>query len=242
MIRRRHARHYEDVAARLVAPAQSVQDEVLGHIEADLDNLRAAFRFDLAMGRSARAQAMASMLTFLWVSGRFTEGARWLDDSLDSDGESVPAARCWALSMRALLSAYLAELDSTHRADEALAIARELGEPTLLTAALHASGNAYVLTSPARALAAYEEGAALARQGGRLVMTLPQMLDGMGVTHVVRGHLAKALGFFEESLAALDGSGMAEGYIARQERTFVAEVRTWQGRLSQARWTSPSQS
>ena len=91
---------------------------------------------------------LASSLQPLWVArGRVAEGAAWLDAALtglrDGSHEVAPRVRAKALADRALLALWAEGADAVKHADEALAIAREIDDPALLSRVLTACGTAH---------------------------------------------------------------------------------------------------
>jgi predicted ATPase/class 3 adenylate cyclase len=143
-VRARHRDHYTALAAELDIPACTSYERCLERSEVEIDNLRAAFAWSRENSDVALALALASSLQPLWlVRGRILEGLAWFDaalSDLDAQHLEAPAAvRARALADKAMLDAYLG-MDSIVRAEEALAIARELDEPALLARTLTTYG------------------------------------------------------------------------------------------------------
>jgi predicted ATPase/DNA-binding CsgD family transcriptional regulator len=143
-VRSRHRDHYTAMAAVLDAPAGSNYEQRLEQAEIEIDNLRAAFGWSRENSDVGLALALASSLQPLWVTrGRIREGLAWFDATLadlDAQHPGVAAAvRARALADKAALDAYLGA-DSLDQAEQALAIARDVDDPALLTRTLTACG------------------------------------------------------------------------------------------------------
>ncbi|OBG19383.1 transcriptional regulator [Mycobacterium sp. 852002-51057_SCH5723018] len=142
-IRTRHCGHYTSVAAMFdtVTPAELERHAERAEIE--IDNLRAAFGWAVDRADAEAALALASFLQPLWWRrGMVREGGAWYDVALecaDAMGAHVAsAARVRALADRAMLTAAVGDPGSEDAVAEALALAREIGEPALLLRALSA--------------------------------------------------------------------------------------------------------
>ncbi len=143
-VRARHRDHYTGLAALLDAPAGGDYEQHLEQAEIEIDNLRAAFAWSRESSDSELALALASSLQPLWLArGRLREGLAWFDAvfaDLNTQHPEVAAATCArALSDKAVLDAW-GGIDSSHQAEHALAMAREVDEPALLARALTACG------------------------------------------------------------------------------------------------------
>ena len=143
-VRARHRDYYTALAAVLDAPADSNYEQRLEEANIEIDNLRAAFGWSRENSDTELALALASSLQPLWLRrGRIREGLAWFDAALadlDAQHPGVAAAvRARALADKAVLDAVLGA-DTLERAQQALAIARELDEPALLARALTACG------------------------------------------------------------------------------------------------------
>jgi predicted ATPase/class 3 adenylate cyclase/DNA-binding CsgD family transcriptional regulator len=145
-VRARHRDHYASLAAELDSPARAGHERLLGLAEVEIDNLRAAFAFSRDNADHDRALQLASSLQSLWLTrGRVSEGLAWFDGVLDhpgvQQGELAPAVRARALADRAVLDASRAIHEKADQVQQALAIAREVGDPALLVRALIARGS-----------------------------------------------------------------------------------------------------
>ncbi len=144
-VRTRHRDYYTSLAGMLDAPTQSGHEEGIEQAGIEIENLRAAFAWSRENADIDLALQLASSLQPLWLSrGRLQEGLAWFDAALadcDADGAEVaPAIRAQVLADKAVLDAWTVRYFSPDGADEAVAIARELGERALLVRALGARG------------------------------------------------------------------------------------------------------
>lgn len=146
-VRARHRDCYTALAAMLDAPAATGHQQRVEQIEIEIDNLRAAFawsreNFDLEL-----ALQIASSLQPLWLTrGRLREGLSWIDEALADldlmqdalDREVAPAVLARTLADAALFDGWVGVPERMEQANEALAIARQLDDPSLLVRALTA--------------------------------------------------------------------------------------------------------
>ncbi|OBA83595.1 transcriptional regulator [Mycobacterium sp. 1164966.3] len=146
-VRARHRDYYTALAAMLDAPAATGHQQRVEQTEIEIDNLRAAFawsreNFDLEL-----ALQIASSLQPLWLTrGRLREGLSWIDEALAdldlmqdaTDREVAPAVLARTLADAALLDGWVGVPERKEQATEALAIARQLDDPSLLVRALTA--------------------------------------------------------------------------------------------------------
>jgi predicted ATPase/class 3 adenylate cyclase/DNA-binding CsgD family transcriptional regulator len=142
-VRSRHCDYYTAMAALLDAPARTDYEQRLDQAEVEMDNLRYALGWNLETSDTERALSLASSLQPLWLTrGRVLEGRTWFDTVVaerDLTDLEVPApVRARALADTAVLSMFVG--GTIDRAERALAIARELGDPALLARTLTACG------------------------------------------------------------------------------------------------------
>ncbi len=144
-VRARHRDYYTAAAVALDAPAGSDYERHLEQAEREISNLRAAFGWSRDNADIEPALAMVSALQPLWFTrGRIREGLAWFEGAftdLDGRRDQVAAAvYARALADKASLDASVGDIDSLAQAEQALAIARDLDEPTLLARTLTACG------------------------------------------------------------------------------------------------------
>lgn len=211
-VERRFAEHL----AALVAEAEphltgEQQTHWLGVLDAEHENLGAALAYLAAAGDAESRLRMAAALSRFWyIRGHLTEGRRRLEDALADGGATDPELRRRALTAAASLALlqgdYAAAASS---AEQALAVARELGTPLYVANALSNLG-AIVLAGGdhARAGPLLEEAVSLARAvGDQRVAALA--LNNLGDLALTVGDYERAEPLFEESLALLKARGDA---------------------------------
>jgi predicted ATPase/class 3 adenylate cyclase/DNA-binding CsgD family transcriptional regulator len=144
-VRTRHRDYYVALAAALDAPAGDDYGQRIQRVESEIDNLRAAFSWSRENSDVETSLALASSLQPLWYARRrISEGLSWIDAALADDDaqrqQVVPAVRARALAASAPLALMAGAADCVDRAQQALAIAREVDDPALLVRALAACG------------------------------------------------------------------------------------------------------
>ena len=145
-VRSRHRDHYTGVAANLDIPGSAGYRERLEQAEIEIDNLRAAFAWSRENSDPASALTLTSSLQPLWrTRGRIREGLAWFDAVLTTGSPKhqnvPPTVQAQALADKATLVPWIGASDSLDQAEQALAIAREVGDPALLARALTACIN-----------------------------------------------------------------------------------------------------
>jgi predicted ATPase/class 3 adenylate cyclase/DNA-binding CsgD family transcriptional regulator len=206
VVRARHRDHYTAMAAVLDAPATGGRDHLV-EVEAEIDNLRAAFGWSLERSDTELALQLASSLEPLWLTrGRLREGLTWFDAALQNEAQDLtPAVLARALADRAMIDATIITTDSTPQAERALAIARELDDPGLLAKALTACGcvNGY---NPAVAVPYFAEAIELARAQND-GWTLSLILGWQALGAFMAGDPIAVRAAAEEGLALSDSIG-----------------------------------
>nr|WP_181428507.1 LuxR family transcriptional regulator [Mycolicibacterium moriokaense] len=144
-VRSRHRDYYAAIAAQLDGPTTADHQQRIVQAQTEIDNLRAAFAWSHENADFARALELASSLQPLWLGrGRILEGLAWFDTVPSGHSahhtDVAPAVRARARADRTLLHASGVGIDSTDQAEQALALAREVGEPALIARALTARG------------------------------------------------------------------------------------------------------
>src|SRR6202012_6051303 len=145
-VRARHRDYYTALAALLDAPAGGDYEQHIEQADTEIDNLRAAFSWSREGSDVELALALASSLQPLWQArSRLREGLGWFDAALaDLDANLpgvTPAVRARALADRATHAIRMGFADSLDQAQQALAIARVVGDPALLARALTPCGS-----------------------------------------------------------------------------------------------------
>jgi hypothetical protein len=143
-VRARHRDHFLAIADVLNIPARSDYLERLEQVDTEIDNLRAAFSWSLETGDTETALRLASSLFSLWQDGgRNGEGLAWLEAALAQQATTSPvdpAVEARALMDRVILVAWTLRAESLDESARALALAREVGDSTLVIRGLIAQG------------------------------------------------------------------------------------------------------
>ncbi|OBF80791.1 transcriptional regulator [Mycobacterium sp. 852002-51163_SCH5372311] len=144
-VRARHRDYYAALAAELNTPTRKDFRRCVARVEADIDNIRAAFAFCCDNDDAAAALQLASSLQPLWQGhGRLREGLSWFESVLGDDGFNPgamdPAIYAGAIADKAVLDSFTAAIDNLPMAQRAVEIARKLGDPALLARTLTACG------------------------------------------------------------------------------------------------------
>jgi DNA-binding CsgD family transcriptional regulator len=233
-VRADHRDYYAAQAAVLDAPAGSDYERRLEQAEMEIDNLRAAFGCSRENSDIEPALAVVSSLQALWFTrGRIREGRAWFDTALtdlDAQQAKVAAAvHARALADKAVLDAWVGDIDSLTQAEQALVIARELDEPTLLARALTACG--YCAGQGYNAAAAREyftEAIGLARASDdrwRLSQILAWQTGAVGL----EGDPSTVRAAGQEGRDLADSIG--DGFHSRQCRHWLGYAQITQGNL-----------
>ena len=127
-LRRRHAEHFLALAEQAEPHLGRNPEEWLERLETEHDNLRAALDWLEASGDSQLALRLAGALVGFWETGHLTEGSHRLENLLAGDERST-GARAKALDGAALMARQSGDSSTARlRAEEALALHRELGD------------------------------------------------------------------------------------------------------------------
>jgi predicted ATPase len=209
-IGRRHVGYYLALAER-AAPALTGPEALawLARLDAEYDNLRAALRWARAHDDGAAALRLAAALWPFWQQrGHLSEGRRWLRETLHHPATVTLAVRVTALVGAARLAMdQVAYQEAAERSAQALELARELGDPRVLTATLNTRGllaraqDRYA-DSTRDHQAALEAARAAADRAGEAVALL-----GLAYAAMFTGDAPRAGALAEESLAAARDSG-----------------------------------
>jgi DNA-binding CsgD family transcriptional regulator len=220
------------MAAVLDAPADSGYQERVDWADAEMDNLRAAFVWSRERADDALALELASSLQPLWLTrGRVQEGLNWLSDALgghspqSADGS---AARVRACADRALLLSLRGSTEGREEAEQALAAARELGDPALVVRALTSCGALVNAYDREVAGALFAEATELARGLGDS-RSLAQIIALDWMTGRVQNEPAAAQEAAEEGLRIAEEIG--DDFLCRQMRYVLGWAQVLRGDL-----------
>jgi len=231
-VRARHRDHYTAMAALLGALADGDHERRIERADAEMDNLRAAFAWSRESSDTELSLTLASALQPLWLTrGRIQEGLKWLGAALADDSPesaNTSAARVWASVDKAVLLSFLARTDNIDYAERTLAMARELGDPSLVARALTACG-AIAMYDRDLAGPYFAEAAGLARDLGDS-WWLGQIIVLDTISALVVGEpLVAVQEAAEEGLRIADRTG--DGFISRQCRFALGWIQIFRGDL-----------
>jgi hypothetical protein len=141
--RRRHAEYYlalaEEAGPKLRGHEQTIW---LPRLEEELDNLRAALTWCVGHGEGQRVARMAwASWTYWGLSGRMSEGRRWMEAALNSEPGMPDASRARLLHIAATLGAALGDFGSVRPAnEESMRLFRRLGNEEGIYLAMGTAG------------------------------------------------------------------------------------------------------
>jgi predicted ATPase/class 3 adenylate cyclase len=235
-VRSSHRDHYTAMAALLDAPARTDYERRVELAQEAMDNLRAAFVWSLEAGDVGRSLELATSLQPLWFTrGRIREGLAWFNAVLSggdaSDLEMADAVRARALADKAVLDVWVAAKFSMDLAQQALAIARELDDPALLTRALTACGSVAGYYDREAAQSYFAEAIGLARAIGDR-WRLSQILAAEAQGAAVAGDPIATRAAAEEGRALADAIG--DGSNSRACRLWLGLAQAQRGDLDGA--------
>jgi DNA-binding NarL/FixJ family response regulator len=231
-VRIRHRDHYASKAARSDTFEDGGHVALVEWAELEIDNLRAAFTWSLENSEVDSALKIASALQPFWqTEGQAREGLAWFSTGIaDGHTEVTPAVRARALADRATLGALLGAMEYMTHTDEALAIARDIDDPTLLVSALIACGMVE-LYNVETARQHFTEAIDLARdQEDRL--SLGRILSWLAFIDVFAGEPGRAYSAAEEGRDIADSIG--DGFVLRQCRVWRGLALLMKGQLVEA--------
>jgi predicted ATPase/class 3 adenylate cyclase len=139
---RRHAEHFLAVAEQAEPDLRKTsRKEWFKRLEREYDNLRAALDHFQASGETERALRLAGALSYFWqATGQLVEGRRLLERALAADHRPT-LARAKALAKASGLVGTTGDIAAAKsRAEEALALARALGDARTSGSVLAALG------------------------------------------------------------------------------------------------------
>ena len=211
-LRRLHAEHFKELAARSAAELRAGKSSgsIYGRLESDLDNIRAALGWADTNAPELMLE-LAGLLKLFWrVRGHLEEGRRWLESAL-GHGDSATAGRARALEAAGALAQRRGDYASAKALwQEGLEIWRGLGDDEGVARALGDLASVYDLEGDAdRAIPLYEESADLLRKLG-LEYELGTVVSNLGVCLMSQGRLDEAAQLYEEAVELCRASGRAE--------------------------------
>ena len=146
-VRERHCRHYLALAERAEPELLTRGEAVwLPRLDAEVDNFRAALDWSIRHGNPTQGLRLAGLLAKFWdIRNRNAEGLDWIDAALEAAGHDATASdRARARTAQVYLLIDLGAAydpggllrEARSKAVEAVALAREAADPTLVADAL----------------------------------------------------------------------------------------------------------
>jgi len=136
LVEDRCTEHYRSRCMQAVGESRYRLAEWLDWMDLEIDNIRAVLGRCLSQRDSVRGIDLATSVGWYWITRATTEGAQWLDE-LGASGAGRPDAQFWAYFIRGFLAVLKADATASRPAlVRAVATARELGQPSLLSQAL----------------------------------------------------------------------------------------------------------
>jgi predicted ATPase/class 3 adenylate cyclase/DNA-binding NarL/FixJ family response regulator len=232
-VRTGHRDHYTHTAAALESHMQAGDEQLLQWAEVEIDNLRAAFAWSRENSDVETALRLVSSLYPFWERrGRVREGLAGFDAVLTDDWppEVAPAVWVRAVADDSALAAWTGVPAGLDRAQEALAVARQLDDPTLIAQALLACGLAAAYRAEV-ATPYLAEAIDLVRAAGDR-WTLCQILTWTAIMAEVVGEP------MAEGAAAEEGRDLADAigdrFLSRNCRLWLGRALMYQGDLTDA--------
>jgi predicted ATPase/DNA-binding SARP family transcriptional activator len=215
--RRAHFDYFLDVAEtadhQLTGPDQRAW---LHRLEAEHDNLRAAYAYASTLPEGNEAIRLASALRRFWrLHGHLADGRRMLEGALAREASVSPELRAKALNGLGTLAGEQGDFSAAKRAfEESLALARRLRAPDVIGSALANLGNIDLFEGDLEgAQAKLEESVRLWRQVGDL-RSLAVSLENLGCIAVAQDRLDEAAELLAESETLARGAGSERNIAA----------------------------
>ncbi|BBY06127.1 helix-turn-helix transcriptional regulator [Mycobacterium noviomagense] len=232
-VRTRHRDYYTQAAAALESQVQAGDERLVQWADVEIDNLRAAFAWSRENSDVETALRLVSSLYPFWERrGRVREGLAGFDAVLTDERHPEVAPAVWvrAVADNSFLAASTGVAASLDQAREALAIARELDDPGLITRALMACGMLGAYTAEV-ATPYFAEAIDLARAAGDR-WTLCGILLWMAGTAGIAGEPTAARAAAEEGRDLADALG--DRFLSGNCRAWLGFAMAAQGNLADA--------
>lgn len=232
-VRTRHRNYYTATAAEMESPGHSGDEQLLRWAQTEIDNLRAAFAWSWENAEFEMALRLVLSLRPLWLrGGHVLEALTGLDAVLaDKDNSGIsPAVWTGAVAYQGILSAWAGIPADRARAQQALAIARQLDDPALIAQALIACGMLAIYDAEV-AQQYFAEAIDLVRTANDL-WSLCQIFSYQAIVGILAGEPAPAQEAAEEGRVLADALG--DGFFLRNCRVWLGTTLMMQGDLTQA--------
>lgn len=229
-VRDGHRDHYIATAVEMEG-----EDRLVEWAEQETGNLYAAHTWSIDSAEFEPALRLVSSLQRVWEKrGRMGEGMAGFDlvfsDRRYRDDDVAPSVWVRAVADRSILAAWTGTPASLERGEEALATARDLGDPALIASCLAACG-ALAYYSPDVSRTYLADAIDLARVSGDR-SKLCYILSCLAVAMNIAGQPMAS------QLAAEEGRDVAEavgdGFVSRHCRVWLAIALGWRGGVTAA--------
>jgi tetratricopeptide (TPR) repeat protein len=210
-VRRRHADYYLSLAEHEEPELGRIgQAAQLNMLQAEHDNLRAAFQWLEDDGDETARLRMAACLGWFWLfGGHWSEGRARLHRALGGDGGDVRARALYYAAELAYAQGNLADARSLY--EGSISTLRAVGDRRGLAQALHRLGEVLWSYGDAEGIRAVNEEAAPLFREARDTGGLAGALRGQGKAAILTGDHAHARSLLEESVALSQAAGDAWG-------------------------------
>jgi predicted ATPase/class 3 adenylate cyclase len=205
-------RHAESVLTLVQSEADLMGEcgpRLLRQMDAERDNLRAALDYLLATGETDAALTLVEVVWPFWLfRGYLEEGRRWVERAVSQSSDTPSKLRTWVVGLLGEFLRFQGKFEEAIEAkNEALVVARDLGEVRMVAATLHDLGEIYMqMGDREQARRLHEEALVIRRRdGGRI--GIAHALIGLGDLALLEGDLERAQAIFEEILEVGRESG-----------------------------------
>jgi predicted ATPase/DNA-binding SARP family transcriptional activator len=196
-LRRRHAEHFLALVER--DDLRTIPPQTAAIVVDEYDNLRAGLAWTTDAAHELAVRLAAALWAFWWGRSMLVEGRYWLERALQRGSHDPSSARANALSGASFIAYLLGDRANAERlGDDAIAVARAVGDPTSLVWALNVRGVASDDYETARRV--YGEAASLARESHD-DLGLAISVNNLGNFAGDAGDWTEALALYTESLA-----------------------------------------
>ncbi|MEM7218447.1 MAG: tetratricopeptide repeat protein [Pseudomonadota bacterium] len=229
----RHRQYYAGwLREREAMLRRADSDKVMGHIDVEQDNLRAALENGLAADDLESATSIATDAWFYWYQrGRLSEARGWLARCTEHDLPALQRAQALLAESGLARQQNLVEL-GRDKGEEALGIARELDAPELVGAALAQLGTLAQRAGDIElSIELLTEASDRLRDAGNRER-LSFALIGLGVGHHISGALEPAAACYQESYDI--GQALGDDHAMATALVNLGEVAAQQGNTARA--------
>ncbi|ORB74599.1 LuxR family transcriptional regulator [Mycobacterium scrofulaceum] len=232
-VRTRHRDYYVKRALELEAQGLSGVETLVHWAQIEIENLRAAFNWSRENSDAETAMRLILALHSLWLrGGRVGEALAGLDAVLTDERSSPVAPGVWvaAVVQRQFLAAWMGLPTDLSAVQDALVVARQLGESALISRALIACGLS-VVYQPEVAEPYIAEATELARAADDR-WTLCQILSHHATVGAMGGEPIATRAAAEEGRDLADALG--DPFYSRNCRTWLVIALMQLGNLAEA--------